>query len=430
MARDVANSCESPYSFRHGMIASSGAPPGRTMYPLLNDLKIIEAGSFIAGPSAGLYLAQMGADVIRVDQIGGGPDFGRWPKTKEGASLYWENLNRAKKSVALNLASPQGRELLQALVRTTGQCLTNFPVKGFRAHELLREGRPDLVTVRVMGTASGGPAVDYTVNNLVGYPDITGPGPEPVNHVMPAWDLLTGAYAAFAMLAALRNRDATGQGQEVRIPLSDVAIGAVANLGGLAEVLYTGANRERLGNAVYGAFGRDFVTADGVRLMIMAITPPQWTALLQVLDIGAEIAAIEAARGVSFARDEGLRFAHRDALFPLVEAKVAQWDYAALAAALDKAGGCYGPYRTMLEAAHDPTLVGENPIFGRSANPSGFDYPAAGAFATLPAFERGAPEPAPHLGQHSEEVLAERLGLTSSAIGALIDAGTVHQHGR
>jgi 2-methylfumaryl-CoA isomerase len=195
-------------------------------------------------------------------------------------------------------------------------------------------------------------------------------------------------------------------------------------------VLYAGANRERLGNAVYGFFGRDFVTADGVRLMIIAITPPQWIALLKVLDIGAEVAAIEAERGVSLTRDEGLRFVHRDVLFPLVEAKVAQWDYAALAAALDKAGGCYGPYRTMLEAARDPTLVGENPIFGRSANPSGFDYPAAGAFATLPTLERGPPEPAPRLGQHSEEVLAERLGLSSGAIGALIDAGTVHQHGR
>jgi 2-methylfumaryl-CoA isomerase len=400
------------------------------MYPLLNDLKIIEAASFIAAPSGALYLAQMGAEVIRVDQIGGGPDFNRWPKTREGASLYWENLNRAKKSVALNLASPQGRELLQALVRETGQCLTNFPVNGFMSHKVLSQGRPDLVTVRVMGTGAGGPAVDYTVNNLVGYPDLTGPGPEPVNHVLPAWDLLTGAYAAFAMLAALRNRDATGAGQEVRVPLTDVAIGTASNLGGLAEMLYVGANRERLGNAVYGAFGRDFVTADGVRLMILAITPGQWTAILQVLDIAEQVAAVEAARGVSFARDEGLRFAHRDALFPLVEAKVAQWNYAALAAALDKAGGCYGPYRTMLEAAHDPELVGENPIFGRSLNPSGFDYPAAGAFATVPALERGAPEPAPRLGQHSEEVLADSLGLSSSAIGALIDAGTVHQYGR
>ncbi|MEZ5710404.1 MAG: CoA transferase [Blastomonas sp.] len=395
------------------------------MYQLLSGLSVIEASSFVASPTAGLYLAQMGAEVIRVDQIGGGPDFNRWPKTGEGASLYWENLNRAKKSVALNLGSGEGRELLQELVRKTGQFVTNFPVKGFLAHETLASGRADLVTIRVMGMADGGPALDYTVNSAVGYPDLTGPGPEPVNHVLPAWDLLTGAYAAFAMLAAVQHRSATGQGQEVRIPLSDVAIGTVANLGSLAEMLYTGANRQRLGNAVFGAFGKDFTSRDGIRLMVMAITPRQWTGLVKVLGIEAEINAIEAERGVSFDSDEGVRFEHRDALFPLVGERVGQRDYADLKAAFDAHGCCYGPYQTMHEAAHDPVLVGENPIFGTSANPSGFDYPAAGAFATLPGMERGAPLPAPRLGADSEAVLGERLGLSSGAIGALVDRGIV-----
>ena len=87
------------------------------MYNLLDGLKIIEASSFVASPTAGLYCAQFGAEVIRVDQVGGGPDYHRWPVTEANDSLYWENLNRAKKSVALDLSSPQGRELLQELVR-------------------------------------------------------------------------------------------------------------------------------------------------------------------------------------------------------------------------------------------------------------------------------------------------------------------------
>jgi len=397
------------------------------MYSLLNGLSVIEASSFVASPTAGLYLAQMGADVIRVDQIGGGPDFNRWPKAENGRSLYWENLNRAKRSVALDLGQPEGRALLQELVRKTGQFVTNFPVGGFLSHETLAQERADLITIRVMGMADGGPALDYTVNSAVGYPDLTGPGPEPVNHVLPAWDLLTGAYAAFAMMTALHHRTATGLGQEIRIPLSDVAIGTVANLGSLAEVLYTGANRERLGNAVYGAFGRDFVTRDGTRLMIMAITPRQWTGLVKVLGIAEDVAAIEAQRGVSFDKDEGVRFQHRDVLFPLVEARVSTWAYADLKAALDGVGGCYGPYQTMHEAAHDPVLVGNNPIFGRAANPSGFDYPAAGSFATLPGLERAAPAPAPLLGADTDEVLAERLGLSSGEIGALHDKRIVAQ---
>ena len=399
------------------------------MYNLLPNLSIIEASSFVASPTAGLYLAQMGAEVIRVDQIGGGPDFNRWPKADNGRSLYWENLNRAKKSVALDLGRAEGRELLAALVQKTGQFITNFPVNGFLAHDALAQGRADLVTVRIMGMADGGPALDYTVNSAVGYPDLTGPGPEPVNHVLPAWDLLTGAYAAFAMLAALHHRDATGQGQEVRVPLSDVAIGTVANLGSLAEVLTFGANRERLGNAVYGAFGRDFVTQDGVRLMIMAITPRQWSGLVAVLGIANEISVIEADRGVSFAKDEGVRFEHRDVLFPLVAQKVSSWTYSKLKAALDDVGGCYGPYQTMLDAARDPELVSNNPIFGTANNPSGAAYPAAGSFATLPGQDRHPPAPAPYLGAHSEEILSMRLGLGSGAIAKLIDAGIVGVHG-
>ncbi len=395
------------------------------MYDLLTGLSVIEASSFVASPTAGLYCAQMGAEVIRVDQIGGGPDFRRWPVTEGNDSLYWENLNRAKKSVALDLGRPEGRELLQALVRATGQFITNFPVGGFLSHEALAAARADLITVRIMGWADGAPALDYTVNNSVGYPMLTGTGPDPVNHVLPAWDLLSGAYAAFALLAAIQRRTATGAGGEVRVPLSDVAIGTVANLGGVAEVLYRGENRPRLGNAVYGLFGRDFVTADGQRTMIVVVTPRQWANLVAALGLSDAIAAIEAARRVSFAKDDGLRFTHRDALYPLFEAAIAGRSHADLAAAFNAGGIVHSPYRTMLDAVQDPALVAGNPIFGQADNPSGFAYPAAGAFATLPQDTRQPPRPAPRNGAHSEEILADRLSLPSGEIARLIDAGIV-----
>jgi len=395
------------------------------MYNLLSGLSVIEASSFVASPSAGLYCAQMGAEVIRVDQIGGGPDFRRWPVTASNDSLYWENLNRAKKSVALDLGRPEGRELLQQLVRATGQFITNFPASGFLAHEVLAAERPDLVTVRVMGWADGSPALDYTVNNSVGYPMMTGPGPDPVNHVLPAWDLLSGAYAAFALLAAIQRRSATGEGAEVRIPLSDVAIGTVANLGGIAEMLSTGENRPRLGNTVYGLFGRDFMTRDGARTMIVVVTPRQWSKLVSALGLGEAISQLEARRGVDFATDDGLRFAHRDALFPLFEAAIAARDHAELAAAFDAAGIVHSRYRTMLDAARDPSLVADNPIFGKADNPSGVAYPAAGAFAHVPQLERRPPRPAPRNGEHSEEILTTRLSLSSGEIARLIDAGVV-----
>lgn len=395
------------------------------MYNLLNGLSIVEASSFVASPTAGLYCAQFGAEVIRVDQIGGGPDFRRWPVTEANDSLYWENLNRAKKSVAFDLGRPEGRELLQQLVRVTGQFITNFPAEGFLGHGKLAEGHPDLVTVRVMGWPDGTPALDYTVNNAVGYPMMTGPGPEPVNHVLPAWDLLTGAYAAFALMAAIQRRAATGKGCEVRIPLSDVAIGTVANLGGVAEMIYEDANRPRLGNIVYGLFGRDFVTADGVRTMIVVVTPRHWSNLVAALGVGDAVAKVEAERCVSFAKDDGLRFTHRDALFPLFEAAVAARKHSDLVTAFDAGGIVHSAYRTMLDAVNDPAMVSQNPIFGQAANPSKLVYPAAGAFASVPQLERSAPLSAPCNGQHSEEILAERLNLSSGEIARLIDAGIV-----
>ncbi len=404
------------------------------MYNLLSNLSVIEVSSFVASPTIGLYCAQMGAEVIRVDQIGGGLDYNRYMQTAEGRSLSWENLNRAKKSVALDLGSARGRELVAELARVTGQLITNVPEKSFLSHERLASGRADIITVRVMGWPDGRQAMDFTVNAASGYPLMAGPVDlvdengqvPPVNQVLPAWDFITGAYGAFALLAALRHRDATGLGSEVRIPLGDVAIGTLANSGAMAEMLYRGGDRERLGNAIWGAFGRDFVSRDGLRFMVAALTGKQWAGLVQGFAIAEGAAALEARHGLRFATSDHNRFTHRDALFALIQNAASALDYAQIAERLAAAGATFEHYRTAYEAARDPMLVTENPLFGPSpANPSGFAYPAAGPFANFPGLERGAPSAAPYLGEHSEEVLSERLGLGAGEIGALIDAGIV-----
>ena len=398
------------------------------MYDILDGLSVVEVSSFVASPTAGLYCAQFGAEIIRVDQIGGGQDFRRWPITENQDSLSWENLNRAKKSLALDLTGKPGRDLLTELIRATGNLITNLPVGGFLAHDRLAEGRADLITVRVMGWPDGAIALDYTANAAVGYAALTGPldDPAPVNHVLPAWDLLTGAYAAFALLATIRRREATGLGGEVRLPLTDIAMGSAANLGRVAEVLYDGRDRERLGNAVFGTIGRDFVTADGVRLMIVAINERHWTGLVKALDLAGPLAQLEAVLGLRFANDDSTRFRHREAIFALIEPRVAALAHADLATLLDANAVVHGPYRTMPEAIGDPRLVSANPMFAHTAdNPSGFAYPAAGAFATLPALDRRVPAPAPLLGADSEQILAERLKLSSGEIARLIDAGIV-----
>ena len=402
------------------------------MYDLLRGLSIVEVSSFVASPTAGLYCAQMGAEVIRVDQIGGGLDYDRYMQTREGRSLAWENLNRAKKSVALDLRSGEGRELCVELARATGQLITNLPEKSFLSHAAVSEGRPDMISVRIMGWHDGRQAMDFTVNAASGYPLMTGPAEwdqanaPPVNQVLPAWDFITGAYCAFALMAALHHRAASGEGSEVRVPLGDVMLGTVANSGAMAEMLYRGSDRERLGKAIWGALGRDFTSRDGKRFMVAVLTAKQWTAMVAALGIGEEISALEAETGAAFAHSDHNRFVHREALFAIVQAAAEREDYSTLAERLTAAGATFERYRTMHEAASDPVLVRDNPLFGPSpANPSGFAYPAPRSFANLPGRVAGDPAPAPFLGQHSEEVLAERLGLASGAIAGLVDRGVV-----
>lgn len=402
------------------------------MYQLLRGLRVIECASFIAAPTCSLHLQQMGAQVIRIDPIGGGPDSHRWPLSSGGSSLYWEGLNKGKLSIAVDFASPEGRALVAQLVCSPGAggglFVTNFPADGFLSHERLRQGRSDLITTRVMGWADGTPAVDYTINAAIGVPYMTGPSGtdhEPVNHVLPAWDLLAGAYAAFATLAAERHRQATGQGQEVRVPLSDMAMASLGHLGQIAEV-QDGVDRPKMGNNLFGAFGRDFKTADGKRLMVVAITPRQWTGLVASLELNQAVAGIESALGVSFAKDEGLRFLHREVLTPLVEAAVARRNAGSLAEAFEANGVCWGPYHTLKEAVTgEPRLVSANPLFSAVAHPSGLTYPTPGAAATLSQSERSSPVRAPRLGEHTDQVLSDILGMSATQIGQLHDSGRI-----
>jgi 2-methylfumaryl-CoA isomerase len=401
------------------------------MYDLLKGLRVVEGAAFVAGPTCGLYLAQMGAEVIRFDNIGGGPDFRRWPLADNGSSLYWEGLNKAKKSVALDLTRPEGRELAQRLAAAPGEdgglFVTNFPVDGFLAYDKLKAIRDDLICVRVMGWADGSQGMDYTINSALGLPLMTGPvgDDRPVNHVLAAWDLLTGAYASFAMTAALLKRMKTGEGREIRLPLSDIGAATMANLGFTAETMLAGHQRPRMGNDTFGAFGRDFTTRDGQKLMLLAITPKQWSKALEVLGVAAEVAAVEGQLGVSFATDEGLRFTHRAHLYPLFERAFAARDAADLGPAFDAGGVTWGSYQTLEAALQDTRLFKDNPLFEDIRHPSGLSYPAPGAMGTIPQDARGPVTAAPRLGQHTDEVLAEVLGLSGGEIARLHDAGMV-----
>ena len=397
----------------------------------LTGMTVIEVSAFIAAPYAGLNLAQMGAEVIRIDPIGGGLDYNRWPVTNDGESLYWAGLNKGKKSVTLNVRDPKGRELAHNLMTAGGPgkgiVVTNLPARGWLDYDGLKAKRDDLIMVNIVGRRDGSVALDYTVNARTGFPLITGPvGTEgPVNHVMPVWDVVTALAASNAVLVADRHRRDTGEGQYVRIALADSAFAVLSHLGYVAEAQINQTDRPATGNHVFGTFGCDFPTSDGRRVMITAFTPRHWLALLEATGLEERFASLAAEKGVDLSREE-----ERYALRETIEAELTPWFAARpldeIGKALDAVGACWGPYQTVRQAvAEDPDLSAENPMFSEIEQPGIGRYLAAGSFIDFSGIPREPAVPAPTLGSNTESVLTEKLGLTNSDLSTLKDDGVI-----
>jgi 2-methylfumaryl-CoA isomerase len=398
---------------------------------ILEGLRVVEGSAFVAAPLGGMTLAQLGAEVIRFDQIGGGLDHGRWPLAADGQSLFWAGLNKGKRSIALDLRSEEGRELAGALIGAPGPeaglFLTNFPARGWLDFERLRERREDLVMVALTGNPDGTSEVDYTVNPATGFPWATGPRnlAEPLNSVLPAWDVAMGTLAAVGMLAAERHRGRTGEGQLVGLSLSDVAFAMVGNLGRIAEATLGGRDQPKDGNYLYGAFGHDFETRDGRRLMVVALTARQWTALREVTAIGPACASIEAATGHDLETETG-RFEARDLIAALLRPWFASRDLADVREAFAGTNVSWGPYQTFRQLiGEDPRVTDANPMFERVEHPGVGSYLMPGSPLDFAGLGRQPVRRAPLLGEDTEEVLAGVLGLGGTEIGRLFDAGVV-----
>lgn len=391
---------------------------------VLDGMRVVEAAAFVAAPLGGMTLAQMGAQVIRIDDLRGGLDHRRWPVTEDDTSLFWCGLNRSKRSVALDLSSPEGRELAMALVTAPGDdaglFLTNFPPRGWLDHEALRARRPDLIQLTLQGDRHGGSAVDYTVNVRLGLPFVTGPegSDAPVNHVLPAWDLITGQMVAVGLLAAERHRRRTGQGQHVKLALQDVGLAVMAHLGFIAEA-QRGQPRQRHGNELFGAFGRDFSCRDGARVMVVGLTGKQWRALCEATESGARMQALGARLSLDLSR-EGDRFHARREIAQVVGEWIGQRPLAEVAQVFDRHGVCWSRYQTLAElVASDPECSPANPMFATLEQPGVGPVLAPGIPLDFARSGRLPPAPAPQLGEHTEQVLAELLGIGTAAYGGL-----------
>jgi 2-methylfumaryl-CoA isomerase len=401
------------------------------MAGILDGMRVVEGSAFVAAPLGGMAMAQLGADVIRFDPIGGGLDRGRWPVTEEGKSLFWAGLNKGKRSIQVDLRSDEGRELISALIAAPGPdaglFLTNFPARGFLDYATLAGRRGDLVMVNITGNHDGSSAVDYTVNPATGFPWATGPRnlSVPFNHLLPAWDAITGMMATASLLAAERHRSRTGEGQCVQLALSDVAFWMVANLGKIAEVQINQHERPKDGNYLYGAFGRDFLTKDDRRVMIVALTARQWKGLVEATGLAEAFDTIGKLMNVDLA-DEGGRFAAREVIGATLKPWVLGHTLAELREVLDRHGVSWGPYQTFTQLVEeDPRCSPENPMFAEVEQPGIGTYLMPGSPLDFSAAERLAAMPAPVLGEHTDEVLADVLGLGDGEIGRLYERGVV-----
>lgn len=396
-------------------------------YPLLKHISIVESSAFIAAPLAGLTLAQYGADVIRIDMIGGGIDYQRMPRVSpKGRSLYWTSLNKGKRSVAVDIRQPQGKELVAELASQAGHLLTNIATPWLN-DEILSARRKDAITCIIQGNADGSTAVDYTVNCATGYPLVTGGGSPatPVNHVLPAWDIACAYQAAFAMVAALNHRQLSGEGSSIKLALSDVAFSAMSHLGVLTEAQVLSQERPSLGNHLYGAFGLDFATADDHRVMVVAISAGQWKALVQCCDIEQAIAGAQLSLGLDFA-DEAQRFEGRELIAALLRPWFAKRCLAQVQAQLERSRVCWGKYNSVQELLRSDSRVGlHNPIYEQLDTPGVGPHLAARATARFAGLEHTPGTAAPLLGTHTDEVLHQLLGLSGIEIGRLHDAGIV-----
>ncbi len=398
---------------------------------ILDGMRVVEGSAYVAAPLGGMTLAQLGADVIRFDQIGGGLDRNRWPVNEDGHSLFWAGLNKGKRSIQVDLRSDRGRELLTALVSEPGEdagvLLTNFPARGWLDYEALRSRREDLIMAVITGNHDGSSAVDYTVNPATGFPWATGPRNlgVPFNHLLPAWDAITGTLAAAGVLAAERHRSRTGEGQQIKVALSDVAFAMVGHLGKIAEAQVLRRERLKEGNYLYGAFGRDFETADGRRVMVVALTPAQWQALVEATGLHAAFELVEEAMGVDL-KKEGDRFAAREVLGAIIKPWTITRTLEEIGEIFDRHGVCWGPYQTFMQMVdEDPRCSVENPMFDQVSQPGIGTYLMPGSPLHFSEHGRLPATRAPKLGEHTDEVLAEVLALSEPEIGRLHDDGVV-----
>jgi 2-methylfumaryl-CoA isomerase len=393
-------------------------------------LRVIEISAYVATPLAGMTLAQLGADVIRVEPLGGQVDRDRMPRSPEGTSLYWAGLNQGKRSIAVDFRSSVGRELVAELATAPGAggglVISNTTAFEELRWQALSSRRPDSVLVQLTGRRDGRGAVDFTVQASSGLHDLTGhPGRVgPVNNALPFWDVICGQYIAIGLMSALHRRTTSGRGQQVEVALEDVALSTVGYLGFLADAQLNEHPRQRDGNYVFGTLGVDFATADGQRVMAVFLTARHWRQMVELADLVDVISGLEKAWDVDFSGDHA-RYTHREVLAQLLRPWFRSRTLDQVLTELSQTSILVSEYVTFAGLADDNAArLRANPLFTEIEFAGVRPHLAAGS----PLLHNGRyvpASPAPAVGEHTATVLAEILQCDPDRIDSLRRAGVL-----
>jgi crotonobetainyl-CoA:carnitine CoA-transferase CaiB-like acyl-CoA transferase len=406
--RGLRPSHERPNRYNPGMSALTG-------------ITVLELSRVLAGPWCGMMLADLGAEVIKLESFDGDDTRGLGPPFRDGVSAYFACCNRNKRSLAIDLRTPAARPLLEALVRHADVLIENYRT-GTAEHlgvgwEEMRAINPRLVYCSISGYGRSGPAADrpgydYVVQAEAGMMAITGGAESPPSKVgVAVADLQTGQNAAIAILAALRHRDRTGRGQRIDVSLFDSQLAGLANVA--ANVLFTGSDAPRYGNAHPSIVPyEDFPTADG-RMMIAVGNDRQFAALAGLL--GEPGWAVDPRSATNAARVQ-----HRQWLTAEIGARTVQQPTSHWLERMDALGIPAGPIQDLAQVFADPHVRARGLQLELPGGIPSVRNPIRLSRTPIQSFH-----PPPSLGEHTDEVLSGTLGLSADEIARLRTDGTV-----
>ena len=388
---------------------------------LLDGIRVLDVGRFIAAPYAGQLLADLGAEVVRVERPRPEPDRERGPYL-DGQSIYFVTLNRGKRSVAFDMFAAAGRQLLDRLISKADVLIQNYAPRtardlGFTKERLLALN-PRLIVLSITGYGPDGPdaervAFDGLAQARSGAMACNGTGQPFVNH-LPYVDFSTALYGSFGVMAALYERQRTGQGQCVDVSLMETISAFVGSYAMVAEALLNGTARHQQGNALVFALGDCIQASDGGFVVFNCIGNmfPRLCEMIGHAELLDE----------PLFRTDALRYTHRAVLMPYVTAWASALTTADILATAQQFRLPFEKVSTVHDLAHDAHAQARS-MFPRVTQPGMGEIPVARQGMTLSSHNQPHLGPAPAIGEHNERVLTDWLGYTSAQIQELRDQG-------